>query len=206
MEAHAARSRLPFESLAALSREPSRSRGRAHRTGRHLHGARRGRPLRLGHLSQLHGRDRRFADRQLGRLRQLHECLARREFPAGAPQHAHLHARLAGHRGRRRRGPLEFPRPRLSWEVDRALPRGPALGGPGRALDHRLALAPRLALQRRQLDARPAPSRQRARLAARRRASRGGRTGSAAMARPPQPRAHRRSRSCTRGGSCRSRW
>ena len=49
-----------------------------------------------------------LAQRQLGRLRQLHERLARRELPAGAPQHADLHDRLAGARRRRRGGPLDF--------------------------------------------------------------------------------------------------
>ena len=45
-------------------------------------------------------------ERQLGRLRQLHDRLARPELPARAPQHADLHARLAGDRRGRRGGPL----------------------------------------------------------------------------------------------------
>ena len=65
------------------------------------------------------------------------------------------------------------------------------VGGAGRALDHHLALAPRLAVQRHQLDARTSAPRQRHRLAARRRAHRGGRAGSAPVARPPEPRAPR---------------
>ena len=56
--------------------------------------------------------------------------------------------------------------------------------------DH-LALAPRLALQRAQLDARAAARGSRPRLAARRGAHRGRRAGAAAVARPPEPRAGR---------------
>ncbi len=102
-----------WTSLAARSREPPYPRAASHRPGGHLHGARGGRPVRVGDLPQLHGRDRRLADRQLGRLRQLHERLAGRELPACRPEHAHLHARLAGDRPRGRRRPLELPRPRL---------------------------------------------------------------------------------------------
>ena len=123
MEAHAARSepasgrwRHALESrrvLAPLLIAPAVD----------LHGARRRRALRLGDLPQLHGRDRRLADRPLGRLRQLHDRLARRQLPPRAPEHAHLHARVAGDRRRRRGGAVELPRPRLSRQVDRALPR-----------------------------------------------------------------------------------
>src|SRR4026207_2456910 len=64
--------------LAARPREPSLPRTRAHRPGGHLHGARRRLALRLGDLPQPHRCDRRLALRGLGRLRQLHERLARR--------------------------------------------------------------------------------------------------------------------------------
>ena len=47
----------------ARPREPPRPRAAAHRPGSHLHGARRGRPVRLGDLPELHGCDRRLADR-----------------------------------------------------------------------------------------------------------------------------------------------
>ena len=117
--------------------------------------------------------------------------LARRELPTRAPQHAHLHARVAGDRRRRGSGALELPRPRLPRQVDRALSRGPALGRAGRPVDDHVALAVRLAVQRRQLDAREAPSRQRRRLGARRREPRGGRPGAAPVARAPEPRAAR---------------
>src|SRR3990170_689001 len=72
-------------SLATCVREPSRPRAPPHRPGNHLHGARRGRSVRLGDLPQLHGRHRRLAVRQLGRFRQLHERLAGREFSARSP-------------------------------------------------------------------------------------------------------------------------
>ena len=58
-------------------------------------------------------------------------------FRRARPQHAHLHARLAGDRPRRRRGPLELPRPRLPRQVVHPLPRRPAVGGAGRPLDDR---------------------------------------------------------------------
>ena len=86
---------------------------------------------------------------------------------------------------------LELPRPRLPRQVDRALPRRPSLGRAGRPLDDHMALAPRLAVQRRQLDARTSAPRQRSRLGARRGPHRGGRPGSAAVARPAEPRAAR---------------
>ena len=180
-----------WQELAARSREPPGPRATPHRPGGHLHGARGGRPVRVGDLPQLHGRDRRLAERELGRVRQLHERLAGRQLPARGPQHAHLHARLAGRCPRRRRSSLELPRSRLPRQVVHPPARGPAVGGSRRSLDDRVAVPPRLALQRDQLDACPAPPRQRARLAVGRRAPRGGRAGPAPVAGPPEPRARR---------------
>ena len=57
-----------------------------------------GRSVRLGDLPQHDRRHRRLAQRELGRLRQLHERVVGRPLPEGAPQHADLHVRLAGRR------------------------------------------------------------------------------------------------------------
>ena len=127
--------------------------------------------------------------------------LARPELPPRAPEHVHLHARLAGDRRPRRRGPLHFLVRDVPRQVVPALPGPAAVGGAGRALDDRLALDLRLALQRRQLDARG--STWTASSGLRRVTSRDAQ--SAAVARPTRTSRSRRSRSCTPGGSSRSR-
>src|SRR5215204_1584787 len=75
--------------------------------------------------------------------------------------------------------------------MDGALPRRPALGGSGRPLDDRLAVAARLAVQRRQLDVGEAPAGRGPRLAPRRCQHRGGGASAVAVARPAQSRTDR---------------
>src|SRR5207248_4044210 len=132
-------------------------RNRPDRACRGLHPGAGRRPARPQHLPQPHERDRRRARRPLGRPAQLHRRLVGSELPPRAAEHAALHARLPGDRARlrgpdRARADPADPRP-----LDPPLPHPAAVGGAGPAVDDRVALDLRLALQRRQLDAHPRP-------------------------------------------------
>src|ERR671929_243374 len=76
-------------------------------------------------------------------------------LPPRAAEHAPLHGRLAGDRARLRRADRARSHAAGPRPLDPPLPDPAPLGCAGAALDDRLALDLRLALQRRQLDARP---------------------------------------------------
>ena len=172
-------------------------------------------------LPQPDRRDRRLADRRVRRPAQLHRGLGEPELPPRAAQHGHLHGRLAGDRAARRRGARARSSPSRSagrWFL-RFLVLLP-VGGADRARDDRLPLDLRLALQRRELDARqrrvPGLARvqalQRRQLAVRpaRRCPTGSRSRRSTPSRRRSGSASRRSRwrrssSCTPGGSSPSR-
>src|SRR5581483_4111296 len=132
------------------------------RPGGPLHARGRRRPVRLGDLPEPDERDRRLAQRQVRRVRQLRPRLGRRQLPDGAEEHADHHLRLAGARPRRRVDPLALHRPRVPRQVDPPLPRDPAVGGAGGDEHDRLAVVARLGVQRPQLDARAIPPDERA--------------------------------------------
>src|SRR5205085_4865477 len=81
----------------------------------------------------------------------------RPELPPRPQEHAALHHRLPGDRARLRRPDRARPDPSGPRPLDPPLPDPAPVGSACAALHDRLALDLRLALQRRQLDARPRP-------------------------------------------------
>src|SRR5437763_6868976 len=92
-----------------------------HLTGRRRDRPPRRRPLRARDLPELHGCDRRLADRQVGRAGELSRPVARQDLPRRALAHVPLHGHLPGDRDRRRRSARPRPRAQLPRPVADAL-------------------------------------------------------------------------------------